>query len=694
MSRAKPVPVTDSAPQEDVLAQAQSLLEELEPVNRAQAQMSSRATAWVVGGIACILAFIALESGLSYLRVSAGIKAPWMPVYGMCLLGGVALYFWRQPSVSARAGLMVTAVLGLSYLLAMVFNGHMAVYGLAMAVTFMHISAPPNMALGASLVFLGASAFMLAGSAEVTPAAAVRLLGGSGIALLVVQFLSRQNRRLSEAAQEVTKGLRSMAQGLGEELLLARQERDLAARTDPQTGLLNARAFEEALAQTLTEPDAAASAVLVALKFERLDEFIAPLAPSEQHVFLDLLVARLTEGLGAGCKGRLSKWEFAGLVPLQGAVESGSSGVAQQEQLAAQWARLWQPVTFGSRTVPLQPRLGVVRWPQDGGTAAELLRRAEIALMMADTLRSAAPVWFDTRMEAAVADRAQMSQAIDRAMRENEFELFYQPIVGLRGEPLRKAEALIRWNDPVKGRISPGDFIPLAESYGKIVALTSWVLERAVAQVRPWRQSLDPAFQISINMPPAYLEWCADHPADALQALGALQVPAGSIVLEITEGAFLNVTPEVLQVLALLKGMGFGVALDDPGGGLLQLRAAGPAATGHAQDRQVPGGPNRGGAHQARRVRGHHQGGPGTGLQGGGRGGGDRGPAGSAGPGRLRLRAGVPRRAPHECGGLRVLRQALALSGSPGRPLVRSTTGCIPIMRGRPAASVHARSRL
>jgi EAL domain-containing protein (putative c-di-GMP-specific phosphodiesterase class I) len=93
------------------------------------------------------------------------------------------------------------------------------------------------------------------------------------------------------------------------------------------------------------------------------------------------------------------------------------------------------------------------------------------------------------------------------------------------------------------------------------------VLERAVAQVRPWRQSLDPAFQISINMPPAYLEWCADHPADALQALSALEVPSGSIVLEITEGAFLNVTPEVLQVLALLKGMGFGVALDDFGVG-------------------------------------------------------------------------------------------------------------------------------
>ena len=567
MRNAKPAELTDPAPQEDVLAQAKVLLEELEPVNRAQAQMSSRATAWVVAGIGCIMAFIALESGLSYLRGSGGLNAPWMPVYGVVLLSGVAVYFWRRPVVSARAGLVVAALLSLSYLIALALNGEMAVYALAMAVAFVHISAPPNIALVASLVFLGASAATLAGSTEVETAAAVRLIGGPGIALLVVQFLSRLNRRLAEAAQGVTEGLRTMAEGLGQELLLARQERDLAARTDPQTGLLNARAFEDALAQALTGPDAATPSVLVALKFERLDEFIAPLAPSEQRVFLDLLVSRLTDSLGAREQGRLSKWEFAGWVPLQEPGAPGGADLALKERLATQWARLWQPVTMGSRTVPLQPRLGVVRFPQDGHSASELLRRAEMALMMADTLRSAAPVWFDSRMETAVVDRGQMSQAIDRAMRHNEFELFYQPIVGLRGEPLRKAEALIRWNDPVKGRISPADFIPLAESYGKIVALTSWVLERAVAQVRPWRQSLDPAFQISINMPPAYLEWCADHPADALQALSALQVPAGSIVLEITEGAFLNVTPEVLQVLALLKGMGFGVALDDFGVG-------------------------------------------------------------------------------------------------------------------------------
>ena len=103
------------------------------------------------------------------------------------------------------------------------------------------------------------------------------------------------------------------------------------------------------------------------------------------------------------------------------------SGADLAQALSAYGARLSQPITFGSRTVPLQPRVGVVLWPGDGHAAAELLRRVDIALVMATDLGSTAPVWFEFRMEAMVTDRALMSRAIDRALRDGEFELFYQP---------------------------------------------------------------------------------------------------------------------------------------------------------------------------------------------------------------------------------------------------------------------------
>ena len=507
------------------------------------------------------MVLIAIESGLSYLRGSADLRAPWMPVWGALLMGAIALYFSRRPEVTPRVGLVLAVVVTVSFLVAMGLNGAIAVFGLAMMLTFVHIVAPPNVALAASLLVLAASVLTVIQQTAVPPAVAVRVLAASCIALLVVQFLARQNRRLSEVAQRVTSQLHAMVEGMGEELRQTRRERDIAARTDPQTGLLNTRAFEETLALQLTKVSPSADCALLTLRFERMDEFVAALSPSEQRLFMDLLVGRLKEGVATQSLGRLNKWEFAGLM------QRKEGGLDLPALAAAQCARLAQAITMGTRTVPLQPRMGLARWPDDGRSAAELLHRGAIALVMASDLRSAEPVWFDARMQAVVTDRAQMSQALDRALREDEFELFYQPIVGAQPQPLRKAEALIRWNDPVKGRVSPGDFIPLAESVGKIVPLTSWVMTKAVAQVRTWRQQLDPAFQVSVNLPPAYLEWCAERPAEALEFLSGLKAPTGSIVLEITEGAFLNVTPEVLQVLALLKGMGFEVALDDFGVG-------------------------------------------------------------------------------------------------------------------------------
>lgn len=553
-------PVSETSPQEEALAQAEALLEELEPVNRAQAQMSSRATAWAAAGVGVILAIAGIESSLSFLRGSASMRAPWMPVWGALLMASISVYLWRRPSATLRVGLVLCALVTASFLLAVFMNGAMAAFGVAMAVAFVHILVPPNIALGACLLVVGASALTVFSSASgVTPAVAVRLVAASFIALLILQFLSRQNRRLSQAAERVTTRLRTMAEGMAGELRLTREERDIAARTDPQTGLLNARAFEESLDQDLRGRRQDDSLVLVSIRLERLDEFIAVLVPSERHIFLDLLVARLAEAPDLVRTGRLSKWEFAVLL------DPAASGADLAQLVSAYGARLFQPITFGSRTVPLEPRVGVARWPGDGHAASELLRRADIALVMATDMGSTAPVWFEFRMEAVVTDRALMSRAIDRALRDGEFELYYQPIVSVRGEPLRKAEALIRWNDPVKGQVQPADFIALAESYRKIVPLTHWVLQHAAAQVRAWRQDLDPDFQVSVNMPPSFLEWCAAHPAQALEALTALDAPVGGLVLEITEGAFLNVTAEILQVLGLLKGMGFQVALDDFG---------------------------------------------------------------------------------------------------------------------------------
>ena len=167
----------------------------------------------------------------------------------------------------------------------------------------------------------------------------------------------------------------------------------------------------------------------------------------------------------------------------------------------------------------------------------------------------------------ALINRGRMAEALKQAIENDEFELYYQPIISLDDGRIRKAEALIRWHHPEEGLLLPDEFIPLAESTGFIVSLTDWVLKQSIRQVTEWRQHLDPHFTISINMPPAYLEACALNPAETRRQLSALSIQAGGIVFEITENAFLTVTPAVQEVLSGYKALGFQIALDDFGVG-------------------------------------------------------------------------------------------------------------------------------
>ena len=147
------------------------------------------------------------------------------------------------------------------------------------------------------------------------------------------------------------------------------------------------------------------------------------------------------------------------------------------------------------------------------------------------------------------------------------FELHYQPLVAVNGTALHKAEALLRWQHSRWGVVAPGVFIPVAEQSDLIIEITDWVLHTAAKQVKHWRETLDATFQISVNIPPAYLNLCVRETEEMLRRLQALKLPKGALVLEITEGAVLEVTEELLCVTDQLRNLGFELALDDFGVG-------------------------------------------------------------------------------------------------------------------------------
>ena len=143
----------------------------------------------------------------------------------------------------------------------------------------------------------------------------------------------------------------------------------------------------------------------------------------------------------------------------------------------------------------------------------------------------------------------------------------YQPIINLSSNKITKAEALIRWNHPIKGLISPLDFIPIAEETGLIVEIGEWVFQEAARQVKLWRHNYQSDFQISVNKSPIQFFNKGKIHRSWSDYLTSIDLPGQSIVIEITEGLLLDVSDNITGQLSDLRREGFTIAIDDFGTG-------------------------------------------------------------------------------------------------------------------------------
>jgi EAL domain-containing protein (putative c-di-GMP-specific phosphodiesterase class I)/GGDEF domain-containing protein len=548
---------------EAVRRQTQTLLDELESVSTAESQLPLRACVWV--GFICGLVLV-LVWGLSTQGALTAPEGRYSTQVGlgtglvMLLTSFVLSRMERLTVTSCRVIVMIGSVL---YCAALVFNGLLPAPFLSMAIVYTHMLIRPRDALAVGLLLwlaTGVCAAVLA-----TPAGSqlsLRILGGGLLVLVLMQLITRQGSHLIEASHKVLRGLKQLSDSQSVALQQALHERDVASQTDAQTGLLNMRGLEAQLTQHLASQPASAQGALVAFRLQRFDECMSVLTPSEQHLMMRSLLARLAEVFGPNCQiAHLGNAKFAAF--WTDAPDAAQALTRSESALS----RLQQPILAGPHAALMVPCMGIIHWPEHGRELSVLLRGAQIALLIASDLKLSRPVVYEGAMQATVVERDSLVRAMQQALTTGEFELHYQAIRNLQGGPIRKAEALIRWNHPQRGRVSPAEFIPLAEATGQIVPITEWVMTEACRQLGLWRQTIDPGFQISINMPPAYIEYCSREPDRALQRLRDLDVPHHGITLEITEGALLTVTPEILQVLAILKGLGFQIALDDFGVG-------------------------------------------------------------------------------------------------------------------------------
>jgi EAL domain-containing protein (putative c-di-GMP-specific phosphodiesterase class I) len=202
-----------------------------------------------------------------------------------------------------------------------------------------------------------------------------------------------------------------------------------------------------------------------------------------------------------------------------------------------------------------------------------MMREADLALYAAKSRGKASFCFFEPGLHEAVVTRLERRAAFERAIEEGQLRLHYQPVVALDDHRLVGAEALVRWEHPTEGLVSPAEFIPLAEESGLIVPMGRWVLEQACADLARWRTEPgwpDRPFRVSVNVSPRQLQ--SPDFLDVLDAaLERNQVPPGGLMLEITESLLVQESVDVLMRLQSLQERGVLLALDDFGTGYSSL---------------------------------------------------------------------------------------------------------------------------
>jgi diguanylate cyclase (GGDEF)-like protein/PAS domain S-box-containing protein len=234
-------------------------------------------------------------------------------------------------------------------------------------------------------------------------------------------------------------------------------------------------------------------------------------------------------------------------------------------------SRLAAPFRLGVETVFVSASIGIARFPQDGAELEDLQRHADQAMYAAKKAGRNRYCYFTAELQEAAQSRMRLTNDLRCALAENQFEVYYQPIIELRTGQIRKAEALIRWHHPTRGMLGPSEFIPLAEASGLILEIGEWVFKKSAEQMRRVRAMNHPAFQISVNISPAQFRNDSELNNTWLNHLASLVLPAQSMVIEITEGLLLDLSAEVKEKLLACGDAGIQVSLDDFGTGYSSL---------------------------------------------------------------------------------------------------------------------------
>jgi diguanylate cyclase (GGDEF)-like protein len=342
----------------------------------------------------------------------------------------------------------------------------------------------------------------------------------------------------------------------------ARQHITYLAHHDVLTGLPNRVQLREYIESNLQDARCGGSFAVLCLDLDYFKNVNDTLGHTIGDALLCAVSKRLRDlSCDAGVVARTGGDEFSIVLTNADQPMSASSSLAERTVEA-----MSIPFDLGEHQVVIGTSVGIAIAPDDGHDADQLLKNADMALYRAKADGRGTFHFFEPDMDATAQARRLLELELRKAIATGEFEVCYQPIVNLAEDKIAGFEALVQWNHPSRGRMSPDKFIPLAEETGLVVQIGEWVLRQACAEAKTWPSNL----QVAVNVSPLQFRNKSLVPA-VMSALTASGLASNRLELEITEAVLLQNNDATLAVLHELRGLGVRISMDDFGTGYSSL---------------------------------------------------------------------------------------------------------------------------
>ena len=342
----------------------------------------------------------------------------------------------------------------------------------------------------------------------------------------------------------------------------AEERIEYLAHHDALTGLANRLSFAAAMETAISDLDHGRRQFAVhSLDLDRFKLINDTYGHQTGDKLLQAVSERLCRCIGDGeTVARLGGDEF---VMLQANVQSADDAWRMAERILAAFR---EPFSLAGRELIIGASIGVTLAPQDGRNAERLLKNADLALYRAKLQERGTIAFYDHSLDVSETTRLELELDLRHAIANGELELFYQLIGDSQDMSVLGHEALMRWNHPARGRISPLEFISVAENNGSINAIGEWALREACMECAHWPLERD----VSVNVSPVQFR----NPglvSIVMSALACSGLRPSRLTLEITESAFLDDSGAAFSMLKQIKALGVKIALDDFGTGYSSL---------------------------------------------------------------------------------------------------------------------------